>query len=86
MKLYATPGSPYARMARMVVIEKGLASGAGPSPRICGGTGPRCACGSAAETAMIASADAVNHNGFFMIAATSIRMMRPVAFRRSGDA
>ena len=24
MKLYATPGSPYARMARMVVIEKGL--------------------------------------------------------------
>ncbi|HET7363498.1 MAG TPA: glutathione S-transferase N-terminal domain-containing protein [Burkholderiales bacterium] len=25
MKLYATPGSPYARMARMVVIEKGLA-------------------------------------------------------------
>ena len=26
MKLYATPGSPYARMARMVVIEKGLAN------------------------------------------------------------
>lgn len=24
MKLYATPGSPYARMARIVVIEKGL--------------------------------------------------------------
>jgi len=24
MKLYATPGSPYARMARMLVIEKGL--------------------------------------------------------------
>lgn len=24
MKLYITPGSPYARMARMVVIEKGL--------------------------------------------------------------
>jgi len=24
MKLYVTPGSPYARMARMVVIEKGL--------------------------------------------------------------
>lgn len=26
MKLYITPGSPYARMARIVVIEKGLAS------------------------------------------------------------
>jgi len=26
MKLYITPGSPYARMARMVVLEKGLAS------------------------------------------------------------
>jgi len=26
MKLYVTPGSPYARMARIVVIEKGLAS------------------------------------------------------------
>jgi len=26
MKLYATPGSPYARMARIVVIEKGLES------------------------------------------------------------
>jgi glutathione S-transferase len=26
MKLYITPGSPYARMARMVVIEKGLNS------------------------------------------------------------
>src|SRR4051794_22133819 len=25
MKLYITPGSPYARMARVVVIEKGLA-------------------------------------------------------------
>src|SRR5262245_3870737 len=25
MKLYITPGSPYARMARIVVIEKGLA-------------------------------------------------------------
>src|SRR5690349_12209638 len=24
MKLYITPGSPYARMARMVVLEKGL--------------------------------------------------------------
>src|SRR3954451_10293794 len=24
MKLYITPGSPYARMARIVVIEKGL--------------------------------------------------------------
>ena len=24
MKLYATPGSPYARMARIMVIEKGL--------------------------------------------------------------
>lgn len=26
MKLYITPGSPYARMARMVVLEKGLSS------------------------------------------------------------
>jgi glutathione S-transferase len=26
MKLYITPGSPYARMARIVVLEKGLAS------------------------------------------------------------
>jgi glutathione S-transferase len=26
MKLYITPGSPYARMARIVVVEKGLAS------------------------------------------------------------
>ena len=26
MKLYVTPGSPYARMARIVVLEKGLAS------------------------------------------------------------
>lgn len=26
MKLYVTPGSPYARMARMVVLEKGLSS------------------------------------------------------------
>ena len=26
MKLYVTPGSPYARMARVVVLEKGLAS------------------------------------------------------------
>jgi glutathione S-transferase len=26
VKLYATPGSPYARMARMVVLEKGLAN------------------------------------------------------------
>lgn len=26
MKLYITPGSPYARMARMIVIEKGLQS------------------------------------------------------------
>jgi glutathione S-transferase len=26
MKLYITPGSPYARMARIVVMEKGLAS------------------------------------------------------------
>lgn len=26
MKLYVTPGSPYARMARMVVLEKGLGS------------------------------------------------------------
>ena len=26
MKLYITPGSPYARMARIVVIEKGLES------------------------------------------------------------
>lgn len=26
MKLYVTPGSPYARMARIVVIEKGLGS------------------------------------------------------------
>ena len=26
MKLYVTPGSPYARMARIVVIEKGLES------------------------------------------------------------
>jgi glutathione S-transferase len=26
LKLYATPGSPYARMARIVVIEKGLES------------------------------------------------------------
>src|SRR6185436_1886381 len=26
MKLYITPGSPYARMARIVVIEKGLGS------------------------------------------------------------
>ena len=26
MKLYITPGSPYARMARIVVIEKALAS------------------------------------------------------------
>jgi len=26
VKLYITPGSPYARMARMVVIEKGLAN------------------------------------------------------------
>ena len=26
MKLYATPGSPYARMARILVIEKGLES------------------------------------------------------------
>jgi glutathione S-transferase len=26
MKLYATPGSPYARMARIMVIEKGLES------------------------------------------------------------
>jgi glutathione S-transferase len=26
MKLYITPGSPYARMARVVVLEKGLAS------------------------------------------------------------
>ena len=26
MKLYATPGSPYARMARIVVLEKGLES------------------------------------------------------------
>jgi len=25
VKLYATPGSPYARMARIVVIETGLA-------------------------------------------------------------
>src|SRR5438128_8658857 len=25
MKLYITPGSPYARMARIVVLEKGLA-------------------------------------------------------------
>ena len=24
MKLYITPGSPYARMARIVVLEKGL--------------------------------------------------------------
>ena len=24
MKLYVTPGSPYARMARIVVLEKGL--------------------------------------------------------------
>jgi glutathione S-transferase len=26
MKLYVTPGSPYARMARIVVLEKGLGS------------------------------------------------------------
>lgn len=26
MKLYITPGSPYARMVRMVILEKGLAS------------------------------------------------------------
>ena len=26
MKLYITPGSPYARMARIVVLEKGLES------------------------------------------------------------
>ena len=26
MKLYITPGSPYARMARIVVLEKGLQS------------------------------------------------------------
>ena len=26
MKLYITPGSPYARMARIVVIEKSLES------------------------------------------------------------
>ena len=26
MKLYITPGSPYARIARVVVLEKGLAS------------------------------------------------------------
>jgi glutathione S-transferase len=26
MKLYITPGSPYARMARIVVTEKGLES------------------------------------------------------------
>jgi glutathione S-transferase len=26
MKLYITPGSPYARMARVMVIEKGLES------------------------------------------------------------
>src|SRR5271169_5693630 len=26
MKLYVTPGSPYARMARIVVLEKGLES------------------------------------------------------------
>ena len=26
MKLYVTPGSPYARMARIVVLEKGLQS------------------------------------------------------------
>jgi glutathione S-transferase len=24
MKLYITPGSPYARMARIVILEKGL--------------------------------------------------------------
>ncbi len=29
MKLYVTPGSPYARMARIVVIEKGLESRVG---------------------------------------------------------
>ena len=26
MKLYITPGSPYARMVRMVILEKGLAN------------------------------------------------------------
>ena len=32
MKLYITPGSPYARIARIVVLEKGLETESRSSP------------------------------------------------------
>jgi hypothetical protein len=46
------------------VIEKGLAAGEGPSPRICGSAGPRCAWAFATATTN-AIATAYDDNGDF---------------------
>ena len=48
-------------------IEKGLAGGEGPSPRICGTAGPRCACPCATATMIMASRMALDQEGVFIV-------------------
>ena len=62
------------------VIEKGLASGAGPSPRICGTAGPRCACAFAATMPTMASATALEQKS--CLTGTSFQPSRSSVLRR----
>lgn len=50
-----------------LVIENGLASGAGPSPRICGAAGPPWDCAVAAEALIMTVAQALNQGRCFTV-------------------
>src|SRR5436190_1551652 len=74
-----------------LLIEKGVATGGGPSPRICGPAGPRCASRCAAVTRIRAIANVWDQEkGFFTVDLSRVVVDSeicpgPRSVRRAGD-